>query len=66
MNLQDKGGFVENWSIFFVLTAVGIIISMVALKVWSAQEFDIGIGAKVGMFVMSPIAAAFFTRMWFD
>ena len=65
--IMNKRGFIElNWTAFLILMAVGAIVVMIALKVWSAQDFDIGNFTKIAMIVAVPIAAGIFTKLWFD
>lgn len=63
---MNKNGFIENWTGFAVLTAVGLIVVMISLKLWSAQDFDVNTFTIIAMIVMCPVAAAFFTKLWLE
>jgi len=63
---MNKKGFIENWTGFIILTAVGLVVVLLAMKMWSAQDFEMNTFTKIAMVVMCPVAAAFFTKIWLE
>ena len=60
INLKDKRGFVENWGIFFLLFAVGFIVMLLMLKVWSKMDYEVSFVTKMIILIVVPVIVAFF------
>lgn len=53
-----------DWTWFSILAGIGFLTCAVMLVIWGRMDYNPGIVTKVGMFIVVPIGAFIFSKIF--